>query len=345
MFQLKGIALAVLLVNSSVAFSGAMGPLCEQGIVTVPCALNTWSIGGSALYLQPSFGGNGLGYTAYSNYSGNDNNGIFTGISGAPDQMVTIFPKWGWGGQLYGAYHFNANDLVFNWYHLKTRNQGHFPVGYAFSGNNDGFYASDFQVSTHWDEAEVELGQKIQLSDNKLLRLHGGVEFARIKNQFYNVPMLHPTSVVAYSTNDTLSYNGFGPRLGIDIGYLFKEHLELYAKIAGSMLIGTAKQQNSGYQNYPYPNNPISPFVTGNYYQSLTSIVVPELAAKLGAQYDLPLEHYLLSFDIGYMWVNYLDAIMSYSGNGIVFANVGTNLTANFNLNGMYLGMKLTGDA
>ncbi|MDP1603416.1 MAG: Lpg1974 family pore-forming outer membrane protein [Legionella sp.] len=344
MFKLKGIAVAVLVVNSSLLFSGSMGPVCKSGKVEIPCASNAWSIGGSALYLRPSFGGNGLGYSAFSNYSGNDNNGVFIGTSGAPNQMANIFPKWGWGFQIDGAYHFNANDLVVNWYHLNTSNNGNFPTGYAFSGNNDGFYASKFQVATNWEEVDIELGQHLELTGNKLLRLHAGGEFARIKNQFYNVPMLHPTSVIAYTTTDTLSYNGFGPRLGIDLGYMLREGLALYAKMAGSMLIGTAKQQNSGYQNYPYPNNPISPFVTGNYNQSRDGVVVPELAAKLGAQYDWRFEQQILSFDVGYMWVNYSNSIISYTGNGIVFANVGNNSTANFNLNGMYLGMKLTGN-
>lgn len=344
MFKLKGITLAVLVINSSLSFSGTQGPVCEPGSVQIPCMNNAWSIGASALYLQPSFGGNGLGYTAYSNYSGNDNNGVFTGTSGAPDQMVNIFPKWDWGFQLDGSFRFHANDLAANWYHLYTKHSGHFPVGYAFSGNNDGFYASDFQVSTKWDEVDIEFGQYIQLTGNEILRVHAGAEFARIRNQFYNVPMLHPTSVVAYVTTDTLSYNGFGPRLGLDLGYMFKENLELYAKMAGTMLIGSAKQRNSGYQNYPYPNNPISPFMTGNYSQSPNGVVVPELAAKLGAQYDWRFEPYTLSFDIGYLWINYLDAILSYSGNGIVFANVGNYTTANFNLNGLYFGMKLTGD-
>ncbi|KTD42359.1 Lpg1974 family pore-forming outer membrane protein [Legionella quateirensis] len=344
MFKLKGIAVAVLIMNCSISFSGSMGPICESGKVQIPCGNKAWSFGGAALYLQPAFGGNGLGYTAYSNYSGNDNNGVFIGTSGAPNQMVNIGPKWGWGFQINGAYQFKANDLVVNWYHLNSHNKGNFPVGYAFAGNNDGFYASEFQVRTNWDEVDIEFGQHLQLPGNKLVRLHAGAEFGRIKNQFDNISLLHPTSVVAYTTTDTLSYNGFGPRLGIDLGYMPVNSLELYAKMAGSMLIGTAKQRNSGYQNYPYPNNPISPFVTGNYNQTLNGVIVPELAAKLGAQYDWKFEQNILSFDIGYMWMNYLNSIISYSGNGIVFANVGNNSTANFNLNGMYLGLKLTGN-
>lgn len=344
MLKLKGIAVALLVTHSSISFSGSMGPICEPGKVTIPCANNAWSFGGQALYLQPSFGGNGLGYTAFSNYSGNDNNGVFIGTSGAPDHMVNIFPKWGLGFQVDGAYHFKANDLVVSWYHLNTSHKGNFPIGYAFAGNNDGFYASDFKVASKWDEVDLELGQHLDLTENKLLRLHAGVEYAGIKNKFYNVTLLHPTSVIAYTTKDMLSYNGFGPRLGLDLGYLFKERLELYLKMAGSLLFGEAQQHNSGYTNYPYPNNPISPFVTGNYVQTRHGVVVPELAAKLGAQYDWRLKQSILSLDIGYMWANYLNSIISYSGNGIVFANVGNYSTANFNLNGIYLGMKLNGN-
>lgn len=344
MFKFKGTAVAILIAQSSHLFAGSMGPVCEPGKITIPCQYNAWSFGVKALYLQPSFGGNGLGYTAFSNYSGNDNNGVFIGTSGAPNQMRNILPRWGLGFQIDGAYHFfQANDLVVSWSHLNTSKRDYFPTGYAYSGNNDGFYASKFQVSSTWDALDIEIGQHLQLVENKRVRLHAGVEAARIKNQFHNMPLLHPTSVVAYTTTDTLTYTGFGPRLGVDLGYMPINQLELYAKMAGSLLVGTAKQQNSGYQNYPYPNNPVSPFVTGNYHQSPSGVVVPELGAKLGVKYDWQMEHNLLGLDVGYMWVDYINAIVSYSGNGIVFANVGNNGSANYNLNGVYLGLKWTG--
>lgn len=343
MFKFKGIAFAIFAASTSMTYAGSMGPACNPGTIGTPCITNAWSFGGSALYFQPSFGGNGLGYTAYSNYSGNDNNGVFVGSSGAPNLMNNIFPKWGWGFQLEGAYHYTTLDVAVNWYHLNSNRQDSFPVGYAFAGNNDGFYASQFKVDSTWDEVDLELGKQLQLNETKMIRLHAGAEFARIKNQFDNTPLLNPTSVVAYVTQDTLSYTGFGPRVGIDLGWMLRPGLQIYTKMAGSILVGTAKQNNSGYENYPYPNNPVSPFVTGNYAQSPDGVIVPEFAAKLGAQYDWQMEKYLLTLDMGYMWVNYLNSIVSYSGNGIVFANVGNNSTANYNLNGLYFGARVAG--
>ncbi len=78
-------------------------------------------------------------------------------------------------------------------------------------------------------------------------------------------------------------------------------------------------------------------------------VIVVELESKLGMKYDYQLPQGHLSFDIGYLWMNYLNAITSYAEDGVIdtggVPSLGaTNRTANVNLNGLYFGLKWSGN-
>jgi hypothetical protein len=304
-----------------------------------------WSLGITALYLQPSFGGNGLGYSSFSNYSGNDDNGRFVGISGASNHINNINPKRAWGFQLNGAYRFNlTNELEIEWYHLNENVNGYLPNGSVFSGNYDGFYAGHLKFREQWNAVNLEVAHSILLDENKTVKLHAGLAFANIKNKFINYPQLFRTGNALFVTTETLSYNGLGPRMGADFNYIFGRGLNLYAKAAASLLLGKNKQDVSGFQNYTNSVYGFQPYGTPNYSQSNTNVVVTELEAKLGIKYDYQIaQNNKLSFDIGYLWMSYLNAINSYTDIGIVGtasgASIGTHTTANFDLSGLYFGL------
>lgn len=308
-----------------------------------------WSFAANALYLQPSFGGNGLGYSSFSNYSGNDDNGHFVGVSGTSNRINNLNPKWAWGVELEGAYRFNEkNDVELQWYHLNENVNGYLPPGSVFSGNYDGFYAGFMQLAQNWNAVNLEVGHLVSFDDTKNVRLHAGLSFANIKNKFTNYPQLYPTGSPIFITTDTLSYSGIGPRVGGDFGYVVGHGVSLYAKTAASVLLGSSKQRNSGFQNYTNSIYGFQPYGTPNYNQTNNGVIVTELDAKLEARYDYQMANGILSFDLGYLWMNYLNAITSYTDIGIVGtgdgASIGTNTTANFNLNGLYFGMKWLGN-
>ena len=318
-----------------------MGAVCVPGSVAIPCETTGWDISALALYLQPSFGGNNLGYSSFSNY-GED---VFSNpveANGASNKMSNITPAWGWGFQIEGAYHFSTgNDLDINWYHMNENTSGHLPQGTLFAGSASQLYAGYQAVAPKWDAINLELGQRFDFGELKRIRLHAGLEFARIKNTITNRPQLYPTSGVLFTTADTTSYNGFGPRLGGDFSWDGTNGLGIYAKFAGSLLVGSAKQNVSGYYDY---TNIVQTYYysTGNYSQSNHGVVVPELEAKLGAQYHYLFAHGNLGFDIGYLWINYLNSIVSQVGDGLEGSSVSTSTTANFDLNGLYFGLKWT---
>lgn len=337
---IKKTVLSILALTNSIAFAGSMGAVCIPG---TSCNQPRWSFGVEALYLQPSFGGNGLGYTSFSNY-GNDIPGTLINVNGATNYMNNINPKWGWGFQLEGSYYIDSkNDVDINWYHFNESNNEHLPNGTLFAGSAGGLYAGLVKVAPSWDAVNLEAGHRFDFDDIKTLRLHVGVAFASINNKVTNYPQLYATSSPLFITTDKISYNGFGPRLGGDFGYAVGHGFGLYAKAAGSLLVGTAKQSVAGYNDFVFLTTTY-PYSTGNYSQSHNGVVVPEVEAKLGVKYDYPLAQGSIGFDLGYLWINYLNAIVSQVGADVYSSAISASTTTNFSLNGLYFGVKWTGN-
>lgn len=336
MLTFKKIALVILAAGSHVAFAT---PNERAGILDVPCEASTWSLGASALYLRPTFGGNGLGYSSFSNYGTDINNNVLE-VNGAPNHLNNVLPKHGWGFQLEATYDFGTgNDLDVSWYHLDNITDGQLPIGTLFAGSASALYAGLLTVEPSWNAVNVEVGQYIDFCDELILRLHAGLEFARIKNTFTNYPQLTPTGSPIFVTTDKITYTGLGPRIGSDFSYAVGcTGLGVYVKGAASLLAGKAKQTVSGYHDLGGFNL----YSTGNYTQSNSGIVISELEGKLGLKYDYPFAQGLLGLDLGYMWLTYLNALVSQVGSGVVSSSISNSSAANFDLNGLYFGFTWT---
>lgn len=340
MLKLKKIAVLILALSSHTAFASDLKQTCLPGNLTTPCDNSAWHIGVSALYFQPSFGGNGLGYSSYSNY-GYDFYGNLIEVDGAPNYINNVEPDWGWGFKLEGGYEFGpGSDIIINWYHLNNSTSDRLPQGTLFAGSASSLYAGDIEVTSDWDAVNLEIGQFINFIDMKMFRLHAGVTYADIQATFTNYPQLTPTGTPIFETKDNISYTGFGPRIGGDFIYSLIRGFDFYAKAAASVLVGTAKQSVTGYNNLGGFNL----YSTGNYDQSNNGVVVPELEGKLGLKYDYKMAHSSLGFDLGYTWITYINALVSQVGSGVVSSAISNSTTTNFDLNGLSFGLTWTGD-
>lgn len=322
----KGLIATVLISN--ITFAGAMET------VEFPCAPCSWSLGATALYLRPSFGGNGLGYSSFGNY-GTNFFGSSVEVDGAPNHLSNVKPKQDWSFQLEGSFDIsNQNDITVNWTHFNNATEHNLPQGTLFAGSASSLYAGLIIVTPSWDAVNVEVGQCIEFSD-LLMRLHIGVEFANIQNKFKNYPQLTATGSPIFITKDKMQYTGFGPRVGGDFDYDLGCDFSFYAKGAAGLLAGRSKQTVSGY----YDLGGFNLYSTGNYTQSNNSVVVTELEGKLGFTYDYQFNKSCLKLDLGYLWLTYLNSLVSQVGSGVVSSSISNSTAANFDLSGWYFGI------
>ncbi|MDP3705264.1 MAG: Lpg1974 family pore-forming outer membrane protein [Legionellaceae bacterium] len=332
MLNLKKTAVAVLALGSGAVFAGSMGPVCSAVNVTVPCESTAWDLGAKALYLQANAGSAARSVTTTTNTVDLDRN-----------------PQWGWGFMVEGSYHFNTgNDLNLNWYHINNSHSGGFngsraididPTSDLFirnlAGTSTTFNRISSTIDPHWDAVNLEFGQHVDFGENKSIRFHGGFEYARLtadgSSHLQGTVITSTASLPFNSTRSTdVSYNGFGPRLGTDMAYDWGNGLGIYANGAASLLAGSSKF-----------NQVRTDLINGRSVtvNSSSTIVVPELEAKLGATYSYAMAQGDLTLDVGWMWVNYFNPIRAQGGK------VTDNLeTGDFGLEGPFIGLKWLGN-
>jgi len=333
MLNLKKTALAVIALGSTAAFAGTMGPVCSAVNVTVPCENTAWDFGGRALYLQPT--SEAWGQQSY--------------VQGSSSITTAAQNPWSWGFQLEGSYHYSTgNDFNLNWYHFigsKSTNRVNsavafladqpFPAAAVLEGTND-------SVQPSWDQVNMEFGQHVDFGENKFVRLHGGMNFSRVGLQANTRFIGAGTTTATQATVDQTdgfngSYNGFGPRVGMDLNYEWGNGLGVYATGALSVLAGSSKSGFSQIQGAARAGIPNSQNYSFNH-----ALVIPELDAKLGAMYTYAMAQGDLSLDVGWVWAHYTNALMVPSRDTL--GNLLTARGADFGIQGLYFGMKWVGN-
>lgn len=300
----------------------------------------SWMFSGQALYLKPGFTDE-LGTIGAVNFN----------VANASERFIDTDPSKSWGFRLEGSYITESKkDLNVNWYHLSGKNTVtnindiNAPTNYGFRQLG----TETHSIKPKWDAVNIELGQQIEIKFLKMLRLYGGAQFVNIKastsldgyDSFVGFSSLNDYHTAKAST----TYNGFGPRIGVDFIYPVINNLSVSVNFASAVLGG-----KSNFSRFYVDNYVSSPGFPSNSTANRTSVVVPELEGKLGANFNKQFSLGLIGLDVGYMWLTYINPLLFSQwkpvGNNqtLNVANM-VNSESNFTLNGIYFGLKWVGN-
>lgn len=337
--KLLTVAVTVLSLGCNIAVAGEMGAACIPGNMTTPCNKSAWSVEAQAVYLQPS-------YPDLTNSF--DSNEVFPSATtpysfSAPD----VGPDWGWGFFLQGAYSFkNSKDITVDWLRVHNTSSATRSVeSYNATNTNSYTTPASFSFSPQLDEVNAVLGQTFNFDTSSSARLYGGIEYARliknISNQYADGSL---------STEQNSSFNGFGPRVGVDLFFephsLLNKipHGKIYAKGAASILAGTigSSWQSSGSKQHNLTN------------ATRVTALAPAFEVKLGLQGNFfpQATHGKLEYDISWGWYEFTNAgqaIISSPEATVQPAIAGTNSRAtgsgNIGYQGLQFGLRYASNA
>jgi len=323
--RLKAVAVAVMALGSSLAVAGSMGPVCTPGNVTVPCEANSWGFGIQALYLEVLSNNNSW----LSNYNLGSSSG---------ERLYGYEKGLEWGFRLDASYYFSTgNDLTLNWTYWKDPNDRRATITGRWAADQTGVLETAIDANTRFDQVNFELGQHVDFGEHKDIRFHGGVQYARIENNNANFnsltgSVLFPDENFAQNVTTKQKFDGVGPRVGADMTYNFDNGFALYGNGATAILVGTSISRDDA------PTTPTSRPVNSRY-----DAIVPEIEAKLGGKYTWGgFAQGMLTLDVGYMVVDYIDAL-HYSNVDLVVSGLEIRDNIHFGLSGPYAGIKWVG--
>ena len=313
MLSLRKSAIVISIFGSSVVFSGTMGAVCSPTNAAIPSPSTACEFGAQALYFQPALGAKNLDHVQIQE-DGSAHYGNFD-------------PTYAWGFKVEGSYHFNTgNDLNLNWYRLQNSTTISATDVFAVQSPGVTPVSGTGIIDPSWNAVNLEFGQRIDFGDMKVIRVHGGVAYARVAiDKTLITANLNPVTVA----EEDSAYNGFGPRVGADMAYGWGHGLEMYINAATALLVGT-----QGFNN----TSNTSPARIGS-----TAAVVPELEAKLGATYTHVMAQGDLSLNVGWMWINYFQVNLTETFIAGVPGTLGAEAN-NIAFQGPFMGLKWIGN-
>lgn len=310
-------SMAILVFGAGVVFAGSMGANCGPQPVSVICDQAAWGFSMKALYLQPRLSSEG--------YYG------FSSITPHEQVYNHLTNGWGWGFQLEGSYYFSSgNDLNLNWYHHTNSDKVVLPNSFTDPFGDQLVASGKASRSPRWDAANVEFGQQVDFGPFHPIRLHAGVQYARIKEtggfSAYGEPQSILSSPIAlFGVGSGMLFTGFGPRVGVDVSHVWKSGIGVHVNTATSLLVG-----------YTSFSHLVFSSTAALVQTGAETTIVPELEARSGITYIYPMAQSDLTIDLGWMWVNYFNSYREGQSHGQV-------IVSDFGLQGPYLGLKWVG--
>ena len=163
-----------------------------------------------------------------------------------------------------------------------------------------------------YDAVNFDAGLLLVADSHVQLRAFAGLQFAPI-NQSLSTNFLSSDGTLSFTNVPQSLFTGVGPRLGINVHYLFG-NLDLRGAIAGSTLIGNRQSRIDFFTSSPMDaGSGLTP--NAQYLTAPDSTqVIPCLDAKLGASYAIPVGKIgVLKCEAGYQAAVYINVINQFT--------------------------------
>jgi len=331
--------------------------------VYVPNLCPGWELSAGFLYLRP--GADNLGWATITTFLPVEN----------PQWAVEALDPENQPGFSVGVRRIlpcSGKDIQANWEHLRTSDSAFAAVddldtqwispfsqtgpSTSESANQVGifhFKTAEGQVDFDYDMVNLDVGQSVNFGPNTRVRFFAGLSFVRLREQlvstFYNDPNVNPVPPVVapsdpdllYITlNNTSTYTGVGPRLGLSTHYNLCGGLTLVGQLSGAILEGWMQPAQYSFAGVFDDNADIEQISSDSVMQ-----VVYASDAKLGVAYCRPLGRVsVLTLECGYKAAFYANPFATYETStnvlpldiGSLSTNSMRHTPSDFTLSGLY---------
>lgn len=352
----KFLIASILQLPCLLSFAGDTGLAKEDNSIRVyiPNLEPGFEFSASATYLQPH--ADNLGWS------------VITTVLPIPSpnwSVNTIEPDYQLGFNLGARYIFSnpGTDVQLHWSHLDSNDSDEVFVNPTsqwvspFSqtgtpptstGQITGISllkVAHVKLDFNYDAVNLDLGKFINFGSNLQTRLFTGLSSVFIKERL--VSTFHGLPLPIFVFDNTSSYKGIGPRLGLNNNYEFYRGIHLVGQFAGSVLYG--RMQPAQYQFTGTSKELIAANIYVN-HEGLANPAVNQLVtaldAKLGLSYSYNYNQKTeWTFEAGYMGALYINPLSSYETNtnvipidsGSLSTSSAKHTQSNFSVGGPYI--------
>lgn len=312
----------------SCSFAGEMGPSENTFHVFIPDLKPGLEYSVSALVLQPGAGN--LGW------------GVITTVLPIPTpqwQIKAFNPNFQAGFNLGARYivEKSGTDIQLNWSSLSAHYKeavqvdpasqwispfsqtGTPPTGGEITGVAS-LKSAKASLKFNYNAVNLDIGKFVNFGSDLQTRFFTGLGSAWITEKL--ISNFYGGTKVNFSLNNTSTYTGVGPRLGLNNDYNLTHGLHLVGQVAGSILVGSMHPAQ-----YQYTGTSSELALVGisvnkeQLSNSSVTQVVPGIDAKLGLSYSHSMQKdQELIIELGYMGTLYVNPLSAYETNTNVIA-------------------------
>ena len=266
----------------------------------------------------------------------------------------------------------SGKDIQLNWEHLRTNDSASVAVSdpatqWVSPFNQTGpstseqanqvgifhFKSAQAQVGFDYDAVNLDMGQTVNIGSKTQFRLFAGLTWVRLREQlistFYNDPNIDPVppvigpanaSLRSISLNNTSTFNGLGPCLGLSTTHNLSHGFTFVGQLSGAVLAGWMQPAQYSF---------VADLANGVNAEQISSHSVSQVVfasdAKLGGGYSRQLGNgSILSIEGGFKAAIFINPFSTYETStnvlpldiGSLSTNSMRHTPSNFTLSGFY---------